>query len=459
VSGRGRESWGRDSRGRDRGWLAAGLKAHQAVGLLDLGTSKTACLIVVPARAAEDGAGAQVRALGAGVAPTRGLSDGRIVSLDAAEQAVRAAVDEAERTAGVTVEDVVIAVAGGDLRLQRFTARTHIEGGAVGATDIARTMLGARSYAERGGRAPLHLACHGYELDGAADIADPEGLAGQRLGVDLGAVTTAAAPLSNLLHVVERAYLRPVLVAPAPCAAALATTSAAERTGGVIAADLGAGGTSLALLVGGYPAAIAALPVGGDHITRDLAQAFSLPMLEAERIKRACPSVAEGAAGEPLPGRPMTVAAGGQADGDEPAENCPPEPPAAQALRPGAAENMAQVRDVVRERLVDLVRRIIEATRDPRDNHHRPYIVLSGGASRQEGFAALAAMVADLPVRAAHLSPVVGLPAEFAGLEFAVVRGLAEVACDPAMGMRVGSGSAPARGYLRRVGQWLQESF
>jgi cell division protein FtsA len=274
-------------------------------------------------------------------------------------------------------------------------------------------------------------------------------------------VTTAAAPLSNLLHVVERAYLRPLLVAPAPCAAALATTSAAERAGGVIAADLGAGGTSLVLLDRGVPAAVVAFPIGGDHITRNLAKTFSLPMLEAERIKRACPSVAEAAAGEPSPGRAMTSAAGGAADTAEAAQDSVRAPQAGRALPQGAAENMmAQVREVVRERVVDLIRRITEAAaHDRRDGGRRPYIVLSGGASRQEGLAELAAALAGLPVRAAQLTPVAGLPTEFAGVEFAVVRGLAEVVRDPATGMRVGTGSAPARGYLRRVGQWLQESF
>jgi hypothetical protein len=180
-------------------------------------------------------------------------------------------------------------------------------------------------------------------------------------------------------------------------------------------------------------------------------------MLEAERIKRACPSVAEAAASEPSPGRPMTAAAGGAADNAEPAQDSAR---AARALPPGAAENMAQVREVVRERLVDLIRRIaVAAARDRHDSGRRPYIILSGGASRQQGLAELTAALAGLPVRAAQLTPIAGLATEFAGVEFAVVRGLAEVARDPATGMRVGTGSAPARGYLRRVGQWLQESF
>jgi cell division protein FtsA len=441
--------------------------APQAVGLLDVGTSKTACLIVALPRPGADGGAAHVQVLGAGVTASCGVRDGRIVSLDAAEQTVRSAVEEAERAAGITLEDVVVAVSGGELRLQRFTAHTRITGKVVTAADVARTMAGARSYAERDGRALLHVVCHGYRLDGAADIADPAGLAGQRLGADLGAVTTATAQLSNLLHVVERAYLRPLLVAPAPCAAAYAATSAEERRSGVIAADLGAGGTSWVLFSEGRPMAIAVLPIGGDHITRDLARAFSVTTREAERIKRVCPSVAEArgrllapavqrSVSDALLARPAGRGAGAAAAHADRADAARGQRECAPA---DAAAVLDEARAIVRDRLVDLIGRMREAILRQGLARRPLRLVVSGGASRQAGLCELAASLTGIPAHLARTKPAHGLPPDFVGGEYAVVRGLAEVACDPATGMRTHGGGARAKGYLRRVGQWLQESF
>jgi cell division protein FtsA len=420
-------------------WGGTGWQPRGAVGLLDIGTAKTVCLIIAVPDASANGALTEVRVLGAGVAPSRGIIAGRVVALDAAEQAVRAAVEEAERTAGVTLEDVVLAVACGELRAHRFAAHTKIAGRVVSRADIARMTAGARSYAERDGRALLHVACYAYRLDGAAGIADPKGLAGQRLGADFSAVTANAAELSNLLHAVERAYLRPALVAPAPCASALAATTAEERHSGVIAADLGAGGTGIALFTEGRLAAIGQVPIGGDHITRDVARKLSLPTREAERIKRACGIVAQVA---------------GNAEGvvvlQQHSDDAPPLSPATMAL----------VRDVVRDRLLDLCGRIGEVVaRSPVAPEAIASAVFSGGASQLEGLPELAAPVLGRAVRQARITPPPGLPAGFEGAAFSAVVGLVEVALDPTAGVRLDRGDARAAGYLTRIGQWLQESF
>jgi cell division protein FtsA len=429
VNAHGRNSWG-----------GAGWQARKAVGLLDIGSAKTVCLIIaVPRPGASASSLADVRMLGAGVAPSRGISAGRVIALDAAEQALRAAVEEAERAAGVTLEDVVLAVACGELRSHHFAAHTKIAGRVVSRADIERMMAGARSYAERDGRALLHVACHAYRLDGAADIADPRGLAGQRLGANLSAVTADAAELSNLLHVVERAYLRPALVAPAPCVGALAATTAEERRRGVIAADLGAGGTALALFAEGRLVAIGHVPIGGDHITRDVAQKLSLPTHEAERIKRECGILAQAA------GNAEEVVLLARASEDAPA--------------PSAATK-AIIRDVVRDRLLDLCGRIAEVVaRSGVAAEAMALAVFSGGASQQAGLSELAAPVLGLAVRQARIEPRPGMPAGFESPAFATAVGLAEVARDPTAGIRIDRGGARAPGYLTRIGQWLQESF
>ena len=421
------------------GWLATGWQARQAVGLLDVGSSKIACLIIAPAHPSTARGAAGARVLGAGTVPSHGMNERRVVGLEAAELGVRAAVEEAERTAGVRLKDVVLAVTGADLRSHRFTAHTRLSGRLVAGVDRARMMAGARSYAERDGRTVLQLVCHGYRLDDATGIIEPEGLAGQRLAADLGAVTADAAQLRNLLHVIERAYLRPARVAPAPCASALAATSADERRRGVIAADMGAGGTALALFSEGRLAWLGCVPVGGDHITRDIARELGVSCREAERIKRECGTLGVTAADE-----------------------------AAIVLPAGACRNASsplpvsreRVRALVRDRLIDLCARIAEVVAQSGVAARTPAgAVLSGGASQQPGLPELATPLLGLAVRRARIAQLPGIPAAFANPAFATAVGLAGVALDPAAGMHANLGPAHASGYLTRIGQWLAESF
>jgi cell division protein FtsA len=404
---------------------------QDAVALLDIGTSKVASIIVAVPRLAASLA--DVRVLGAGLAPSRGLRDGRIVALDAAEEAVRAAVAEAEAAAGMTVGDVVLAVASSGLKMHTLNADTRIQGRVVAAADIERMQRAARSYAEREDRALLHVACHSYRLDGAAGIADPKGLAGHRLGADLDAVTGDAAQVSNLLRVLERAHLHAACLAPAPYASALATTTAEERIRGVIAADLGAGGSAFAVFAEGRLLGVGRVPIGGDDVTLDLARQLSLCNREAERIKKECGMVAQAAVG---------------ADAGVDVEGI--------AASPSGG---GIVGSIVRDRLLDLLGRIAEAAQRDFAPCAIECAVLSGGASQQAGLRELARDLLGLTVRNARIEPLKGMPADLDSPAFSTVVGLAQVALDPAIGVRLRRRPARGGGYLRRMGQWLQESF
>jgi len=236
------------------------------LGLLDIGTAKTVCFIVAAARRGREG---PVDVLGIGQQPSRGLKAGVVIELDAAEQCVRAAVSEAERAAGCELRQVLLAVACGRLKSTTFAAEATIEGRAVMDADMARLMSAGRSYVERDGRALLHMNAIGYRLDAAQGIADPRGLAAKVVSVDLHAVTADDAPLRNLVHVAERAYLSVIGLVPAPYASALGVTTPEERKAGVMVLDFGAGTTGLAVFVDGHLLASEVVPVGGHHVVAD----------------------------------------------------------------------------------------------------------------------------------------------------------------------------------------------
>jgi cell division protein FtsA len=407
---------------------------ESVIGLLDVGTSKTVCVIIAPPRGRRS-----TRVLGIGHTPSRGLKAGVVVEFDEAEQAVRGAVGEAERMAGVAVEEVLLAVACGRLKSSTFSADLDVEGRVVAARDIERLLAAGRSYAERDGRVLLHMNAITYRLDNAAAITEPHGLAGRKLGAEVHAVTADDAPLRNLLHVVERAYLSVAGLVPSPYASGVAATTEEERRLGVTCLDLGAGTTSVAIFADGHLLATDVLPIGGNHLTFDVARGLSLPVSEAERIKRVYGTLASGECDDHefiahAPSGPNGDAAGGITRG--------------------------RVRELVRGRTRGLFEHVAERTRRSGVAHYAMQrMVLTGGVSQQAGLGEFAADCFSRIVRVASLPPLEGMPPGFAGPAFSTAAGLCQLAFDPAAGVRRDRVRLEPTGYLRRVGEWLRESF
>src|SRR5262245_26921509 len=269
----------------------------EVVGVLDIGTSKTVCLSVAAPNSRANGLWRRESAcvLGFGLRSSRGLKAGVVIDLDGAEQVVRAAVSQAEQAAGLTVGEVLLAVTGGGLTSLTFEAETRVGDGVVSEADTERLAAAGRDYAQREGHSLLHLEQIVYRLDGAGGVLNPRGMAGGLLAADFHAVTAEDAPLRNLLNVVERSFLTPYGIVPAPHASGLAATTQEERRLGVTCIDLGAGSTTLAMFADGHLLSVDTVAIGGHHVTFDIARTLSTPFAEAERIKTLHGSLDEGA--------------------------------------------------------------------------------------------------------------------------------------------------------------------
>ena len=411
------------------------------IGVLDVGTSKTVCLIVAvppgPRRRFD-----RVQVLGIGQQPTRGLKAGVVIEFDEAEEAIREAVSQAERLAGITLDEVFVAVACGRLKSTTLTGERRIEGGLVGAADIEQLTDAGRNYAELHGRTLLHLNHISYRLDGVAGVRNPRGMAARLLSADIHVVTADDPPLNNLLHTIERAYISAAGLAPAPLASGLAATTEEERQLGVLCADIGAGATTLSIFAEGQLLAVDAVLVGGNHATIDIARALSVPLSEAERIKKEYGTLEPGVADD------FEVISYTRAGEDD-------DPLPLRATR-------GQIREIVRSRMSSLFGHVAERVeRLGVARYATQRAVLTGGASQLPGMSRLGAEVLGRPARQAHLPLLNGMPPDVCDPGLSAAVGLVQIALDPSAGVRAGNRDRVANpsGYLQRVGQWLKESF
>jgi len=427
----------RGSRGRSPAGRLGGRVEH--VGVLDLGGGAAKCLI---GRRGENG----VEVVGVGRAPSRGLKGGSVVDMDAAEASARLAVEEAERMGGVTVNALTLCFCGGQLGSEGLYGETMLSERPAGDRDLRRALDDALMGFDADGRVALHAIPLSWSVDGSRGVRDPRGMFGRSLGVEVHVVSAAAGPVRNLTLAVERAKLSLRNLVATPYASGLATLVEDEIDLGVTLIDMGATTTSAAVFIDGALVHVDSAPIGGAHVSNDLARGLSTPIADAERIKRRFGSLVErsGDAAELIECPQL---------GDDDARVKAPR---------------ALVRDIIRARLeetLEIVRDRLAAAGVLRAAG--PRVVLTGGASQLEGAASYAAEILSKRVRVARPTPLAGLPEGEDGPEMAAAIGLLRHALTGPREAFVGPPKtrqdlpSPGgdRGAIKQAARWLMANF
>jgi cell division protein FtsA len=248
---------------------------------LDIGSTKITTVI------GEVGADGVLDIIGEGTVPSEGLKRGVVVNLERATGSIRAAIAAAERVAGVSVQDVFVGVAGGHLRALTSHGLAAIRRGQqIAKSDIDRAVENARAVPLDPNLEIIHVLPQEYTVDGQEGIKNPLGMHGVRLEVDVHIVTGSQGPLANLRHCVSQAGVHVNGLVLQGYASGLSTLEAAEEDTTTVLIDIGGGTTDVAVFRRGNLAHSAVLPLGGDHVTQDLAQILKIPADEAERVKK-----------------------------------------------------------------------------------------------------------------------------------------------------------------------------
>jgi len=248
---------------------------------IDIGSHKICTLI------GEALPGGAVRILGIGHAPAAGLRNGEVVHVEEAAGAIAASLERAERVAGTTIDGALVGITGQHISGQNN--RAVIPCGRrprpIEAVDVDRVLEAAGTVPLPEGREVLHVLPRAFRLDDGGPIVSPVGMEGFRLEAEVHIVTAAASALANLRRCLALAETGPTSLVMSTLAAAEATLTADERQLGVFVVDLGASSTGLACFHENTPVHTAVLPVGGRHMTNDLALVLQTPLAHAERIK------------------------------------------------------------------------------------------------------------------------------------------------------------------------------
>jgi cell division protein FtsA len=412
---------------------------------LDIGSSKIGCFI---GRAEGD----SVRVIGVGHQSSRGVRSGAVVDADEAETGIRAAVQQAERMAGEAIASVTVNLSVGQPRSHRIAVEGPLSGREVTDRDLRRILSEALNHFHEPDRVVAHAIPLSWSVDEDRGVRDPRGMFGRTLGVEMHLVTVAAGPLRNLAACIERCRLDIRAVVATPYAAGLAALVEDERNLGALLIDMGGGATSVAAFAEGALAYTDVIPVGGMHVTTDVARGLSTPVASAERIKTMYGSVLE----SPDDDKELiaTPQIGEEAEGGV---NHTPRSMLTQIIKPRLEETFEMVRERLQTAGVD------------RASGRR--CVLVGGASQLPGVRELAARILEKQVRLGRPERTIGLGDAVSGPGFACAAGLLRHAIhgphealsgppDLREGRRrIRREAAPAAGPVAGTLSWLRENF
>ncbi len=257
-------------------------KGRQVIAGLDVGTTKICCVI------AEWSPVGQLDIVGIGISPSRGLRKGVVVNIDSTVESVKHAVGEAEQMAGVEISSVLAGVAGGHIRGINSRGVVAVSGKhrEVSHADIDRALEAARAINLPQDREIIHALPQTFVVDDQDGVKEPLGMSGVRLEVEVHLVTGAVTSVQNVIRSVNRAGLQVQDIVLEPLASSEAVVSPEEKELGVLLIDLGGGTTDVALFRDGAIWYTGILPLGGDHISNDIAVGLRTPTADAEDLKK-----------------------------------------------------------------------------------------------------------------------------------------------------------------------------
>jgi cell division protein FtsA len=408
---------------KPRGSLIAGV---------DIGSTKICCFI---ARVE----GAEPRILGIGHQVSRGIKSGAIVNLDDVSESIRTAVHAAEEMADEQIEGVAVSLSAGFGPSRMVKAEIGVGGREISDSDMRHVLERGYAMRDSGDRAVIHSFPVGFSIDDSRGIRDPRGMIGTRLGVNMHVVTAAANAVRNHSAAIARSMLEPDAFVVSPYAAGLSCLVEDEMNLGVTVIDMGGGTTTIGVFVAGNLVFTDSVPVGGGHVTNDIARGLSTPLAQAERMKALFGS----AIATTLDEREMIAVPqiGEEEDGHV---NHVPKSMLVRIIAPRIEET------------IEMVRNRLEAGGSDKIAGRR--VVLTGGACQLHGVKELAGLILDKQVRVGRPLRVKGLAESTHGPAFSTAAGLLRFAMSERT-ERPRAARVASRGVFGRVSNLIRQYF
>ena len=421
------------------------------VAVLDVGTSKIACLVLrfdgTERHEGDSGIGAMAgqagfRVIGAATTRSRGVRFGEIEAMAETERAIRTSVQAAQKMANMRVDHVIACFSGAGPRSYGLAGQVELEGHMVSEQDVSRVLSACEVPDFGTGREVLHAQPVNFALDHRSGLIDPRGQMGNTLSTDMHMLTVDSAPIQNLAHCVKRCDLELAGIASSAYVSGISSLVEDEQELGAACIDLGGGSSGISIFIKKHMIYCDSVRMGGEHVTADISMGLQVPTATAERIK----TFYGGVVATGMDDREMIEIGGDTGDWDHDRRSV------------SRAELIGIMRPRVEEILEEVRARLDAAGFDCLPSQQ---IVLTGGGSQIPGLDGLATRILGQQVRLGRPLRVHGLPQAATGAGFASAVGMCLFAANPQdewWDFELPVDRYPARS-LKRAVKWFRDNW
>ena len=347
---------------------------------IDIGTSKVVCLIV---ESTSEG----LKVLGLGTHPSKGLKNGVVVDIESTVLASQEATNKAELMSGVRVHQAYVGISGGSSNGLNSEGVVPIKDKKVKISDVEKVITAAKAQSIPDGYKLLHILAREYAIDQQNGIKEPLGMAGVRLEAKVHLVSCDKNAAENISSCMKSCGISVQDYVLEQLASSYSVLSEDEKKLGVCLIDLGGGTSDVAIFMDDSISHTINIPVGGDHVTNDIARAIQTPTNQAEELKKkyGCASSSLTNEGEKI---------------STPSIN----------RRSEKIFSRQALADVIEHRYAEIFQMIKQRLEINDLSQYLPAgIVLTGGASKIEGISQLGEEIFQVPVRVGKPKGLVGL--------------------------------------------------
>ena len=398
---------------------------------LDIGTTKVSAVVALP------GGDGRAEIAGVGNHPSHGLKRGVVVNIEKTVDSIEKAVEKAERMSGHRIEKVVVGIAGGHVKGMTGRGMVTLREKEVTPRDVERVIESANALVIPAEREIIHVIPQEYTVDRESGIKDPLGIHGAKLEANVHIVTGHVTAAQNIVKCVQLCGMTSVDMVLEQIASSEAILSEDEKEIGVAMIDCGGGTCDMAVFVGGSVRYTESLALGGDHIDRDIAFGFSVPLPEARKLKEEHGT----AIAEEVDHEEKVEVAG--APGRE--------------TRRVLKKDLATIIELRMEEMFLLMKREL-AGAGFGDDALPAGVVLTGGASKMRRTAELAGRVFGTPVRGGTPSGVGGLADIVSDPVYSTGVGLAKYGMSR-NGRGAGTETIRRKNVFGKMKEWFNEFF
>ncbi len=258
--------------------MITNFKNEKIVACLDMGSSKVVCMIAAIK-------GEAIEIIGHGVKESKGIVGSAITDMRQAQKSIINAVSQAEKMAGINIDEVLVGISAIQTISNHREVRTKISSDSVRRCDVISLTEKIRAEYKKRNREIIHLIPMQYSIDGSYPVDNPMHMVGNIITSKFHVISIPKLIIQNIENCLKKCQISVSSYIVDCYASSLSCLDEDEKSLRTLLIDIGSHFTSFCLYNDEKIIYTNAVKYGGFNVTKDISMILNIDVNEAEKVK------------------------------------------------------------------------------------------------------------------------------------------------------------------------------